>query len=61
LSPPDFQEGDLFHRIRDRAKAKQYFSESEVMDMFVQVTCPNGFLQGAAELNALKTLCRHCY
>ena len=31
------EEGDLFHRIRNRAKSKEYFSESEVMDMFVQV------------------------
>ncbi|KAF5836952.1 kinase-like domain-containing protein [Dunaliella salina] len=36
------EEGDLFHRIRSRAKAKEYFSENEIMDMFVQhhARCP---------------------
>jgi len=50
------QEGDLFHRIRNRAKAKEYFNENEVMDMFVQVTGPDSadesVLQAAADYSS---------
>ncbi len=31
------EEGDLFNRIRQRQQANQFFTEQEVMDMFVQV------------------------
>lgn len=31
------EEGDLFRRIRDKAKKNELFAESEVMDMFIQV------------------------
>ncbi len=31
------EEGDLFNRIREKDKAKENFSENEVMDMFIQV------------------------
>eukprot|EP00877_Chromochloris_zofingiensis_P006228 jgi/Chrzof1/1859/Cz10g23280.t1 len=30
-------EGDMFSRIKARAAAGQYFSESEIMDYFIQV------------------------
>jgi hypothetical protein len=32
------EEGDLFTRIRKKAAAKEYFTEEEVMNMFVQVS-----------------------
>lgn len=32
------EEGDLFTRIRKKAAQKEYFSEEEAMNMFVQVT-----------------------
>lgn len=31
------EEGDLFNKIRNKANQKQYFTENEIMDMFVQV------------------------
>lgn len=31
------EEGDLFRRIRDKAKKNELFAENEVMDMFIQV------------------------
>lgn len=30
------EEGDLFNKIRKRATQKQYFTENEIMDMFIQ-------------------------
>jgi len=50
------EEGDLFHRIRSRAKAKEYFSENEVMDMFVQIASALMFIHSKRILHRdLKT------
>ncbi|KAG2448901.1 hypothetical protein HYH02_006249 [Chlamydomonas schloesseri] len=50
------EEGDLFNRIRKKAAAKEYFTEDEVMNMFVQIASAISYIHSKRVLHRdLKT------